>query len=52
MDNEDDADVSELDWDELTRLIRSDPVTCALYFDHRFREVRKAWTNVKGKTLR
>lgn len=51
VDNEDDFDVSNLDFAEKSRLIRSDPVTCALYFDHRFKELKKTWTNVKGNNL-
>lgn len=47
VDNEEDADVSNLDFQEKARLIRSDPVTCALYFDHRFKEVKKTWMNGK-----
>lgn len=47
VDNEDDADVSDMDFQTKARLIRSDPVTCALYFDHRFKELKKTWMNVK-----
>lgn len=47
VDKEDDADVSNLDFQEKARLIRSDPVTCALYFDHRFKELKKTWNKVK-----
>jgi hypothetical protein len=43
VDNEDDADVSELDFEEKSRLIRTDPVTCSLYFEHKFQEVFKTW---------
>lgn len=46
VDNEDDADVSNLEYLEKNRLIRPDPVTCALYFDHRFKELQKTWNNV------
>lgn len=46
VDKEEDADVSNLDWTEKTRLIQSDPATCALYFDHRHKELVKTW-NVK-----
>lgn len=35
----------ELTFEEKARLIRSDPVTCARYFDHRFTELKKTWTN-------
>lgn len=45
VDNEDDADVSDLNFEEKARLIRLDPVTCALYFNHKFREIKKTWTN-------
>lgn len=48
VDNEDDADVSNLEFLEKARLIRSDPVTCALYFDHRFKELKKTWNKVKN----
>lgn len=51
VDNEDDADVTSLDFSEKSRLIRSDPVTCALYFDHRFKEITKTWKNVEGERL-
>lgn len=47
VDGEDDADVSELDWIEKSRLIQSDPITCALYFNHRIREVMKTWKGAK-----
>ncbi len=30
-----DQQLQEMDWPERTRLIRSDPVTCARFFDHR-----------------
>jgi hypothetical protein len=43
VDNEDDADVSDLSFEEKARLIRSDPVTCARYFEHRIKEVMKTW---------
>lgn len=45
VDDEDDADVSDLNFEEKARLIRLDPVTCALYFNHKFREIKKTWTN-------
>lgn len=45
VDGEDDADVSELEWIEKSRLIQSDPSTCALYFNHRVREIMKTWKN-------
>lgn len=35
--------VANMDYAEKARLIRSDPVTCALYFNHRFRELKKTW---------
>ena len=47
VDNCDDADVSDLNFEEKARLIRSDPVTCALYFDHKFKEIKKTWNNTK-----
>ena len=43
VDNEDDADVSDLSFEEKARLIRNDPVTCALYFEHKFQELFKTW---------
>lgn len=45
VDGEENADVSDLDFPEKSRLIRSDPVTCALYFDHRFHELMNTWKN-------
>ncbi|CEP10863.1 hypothetical protein, partial, partial [Parasitella parasitica] len=39
---EDDAD--QLEDDEKRRLIQSDPVTCASYFDKRFRALKGTWT--------
>ncbi|CAG9799161.1 unnamed protein product [Chironomus riparius] len=45
VDNEDDADVSGLDFEEKYRLIRTDPVTCSLYFDHKFKELFKTLKN-------
>lgn len=43
----DDADVDSLTFEEKAELIRSDPVTCALYFEHRFKEVKKTWFKTK-----
>lgn len=40
--------VSKLDFAEKARLIRSDPITCALYFEHRFKEVKKTWFKEDG----
>lgn len=31
-------------FEEKARLIRTDPVTCARYFDYRFKELKKTWT--------
>ena len=31
--------VPELQWNERAELIRRDPVTCARYFDHRYKEL-------------
>jgi Helitron helicase-like domain at N-terminus len=45
IDKENDADVSNMSSAEKCRLIRSDPVTCAMYFDHRFKELMKTWHN-------
>ena len=45
VDNVDDADVSDLDFEEKSRLIRTDPVTCSLYFEHKFKELFKTWKN-------
>lgn len=36
-------DIANLDFSEKARLIRTDPVTCTLYFDHRFKELMKTW---------
>lgn len=36
-------EAGQLMFQEKARLIRSDPITCAQYFDHRFRELRKTW---------
>lgn len=47
VDDVDNADVSGLNFQEKARLIRSDPVTCALYFDYRFKELKKTWNNAK-----
>ena len=41
-------DAAKLTFEEKARLIRTDPVTCAQYFDHRFKHIRKAWTNVEN----
>lgn len=38
-----DKDVNDLTFEEKSQLIQKDPVTCALYFDHRFKEVQKTW---------
>lgn len=43
VDNEDVDDVSGLSFEEKSRLVRSDPITCALYFNHRFKELKKTW---------
>lgn len=40
--------VANLDFAEKARLIRLDPVTCALYFDHRFKQLKKTWFNADG----
>lgn len=33
---------------EKARLLKSDPVTGARYFDHRFRELKKTWAEKDG----
>ena len=33
-----DKDIEELTWQEKTKLIQKDPVTCSRYFDHRVQE--------------
>lgn len=43
VDKEDNADVSQLNFMEISRLIRSDPVTCALYFQHRIKQIFLTW---------
>lgn len=45
VDKEENADVENLDFIEISRLIRSDPVTCALYFQHRVKQIFKTWTD-------
>ncbi|KAG2193629.1 hypothetical protein INT47_007461 [Mucor saturninus] len=37
-----------LSYDEKARLIQSDPITTARYFDHRFRELKKTWVAEDG----
>ncbi|XP_059178285.1 uncharacterized protein LOC131957470 [Physella acuta] len=37
-----------LSFNQKAELIRKDPVTCALHFDHRFRELRKTWNTEGG----
>lgn len=49
----DKEDISEeealaLEFEEKARLIRNDPVTVALYFDHRIKELMKTWDTVDG----
>lgn len=44
VDNVDNADVSDLEFEEKARLIREDPVTCARYFDHRIKALFETWT--------
>ncbi|KAG5666197.1 hypothetical protein PVAND_017659 [Polypedilum vanderplanki] len=50
VDKEDisEEEASDLSFQEKARLIRTDPATCALYFDYRFKEVQKTWHNVTG----
>ena len=36
-----DQDIDALDWNEKTRLVQNDPVTCARYFDHRVQQFIK-----------
>lgn len=45
VDGEINADVDEMEFPEKSRLIQSDPVTCARYFNHRFNELKKSWSN-------
>ena len=33
-----DKDIEGLTWQEKTRLVQKDPVTCSRYFDHRVQE--------------
>ena len=33
-----DEEIEQMDWTERTRLVRSDPVTCVRYFDHRVQQ--------------
>lgn len=37
------SQVDDLNSTQIATLIQSDPVTCAQYFDHRFRELKKTW---------
>jgi len=37
--------LENLSWQEKIRLIKGDPVTCARYFDHRFKEMWKLVTH-------
>ncbi|CEP17045.1 hypothetical protein [Parasitella parasitica] len=40
--------MESLSYEEKARLIQSDPSTCAQYFDHRFRELKKTWLSSYG----
>lgn len=42
------TEASVMPFDEKSRLIRSDPVTCARYFDYRFKNIRKTWKSDNG----
>lgn len=39
----DDEAIENLSFEKKAELIRKDPVTCARYFDHRFKEVKRTW---------
>jgi hypothetical protein len=41
-------EANQLEYREKARLIREDPVTCARYFDHRFKELKKTWKSSHG----
>jgi hypothetical protein len=43
-----DENIAELTTREKYRLIQADPVTCALYFNHRFRALLKTWKSNNG----
>lgn len=38
----------ELTYEEKARLLQSDPITAARYFDHRFRELKNTWLDKEG----
>lgn len=49
----DDIEIDEeaakaMTFEEKSRLIREDPVTCALYFEYRIGEIRKTWSHPNG----
>lgn len=48
VDKQDDFYTTELDFEEKARLIRSDPVTCALYFQYRFKQILETWKSEHG----
>jgi Helitron helicase-like domain at N-terminus len=41
-------EAKDMEFMEKARLIRTDPITCALYFDHRFKELVKTWNSDDG----
>lgn len=41
-------EAEQLTYDEKARLLQSDPITTARYFDHRFRELKKTWMDKEG----
>lgn len=43
-----DEQVTNTDWEKRAELIRKDPITCARYFDHRFKEVKRTWFTTVG----
>ena len=48
-----DKDIDRLTWQEKTRLVQKDPVTCSRYFDHRVQEflntiLRSDWSQLEN----
>lgn len=44
----DEETAKNMTFEEKSRLIREDPITCALYFEHRIAEIRKTWSHPDG----
>jgi hypothetical protein len=41
-------EANQMNYGEKARLIQNDPVTCARYFDNRFKELKKTWKSADG----